>query len=170
MWRREGNGEAYIYAPEGHQRADFCTVFPDCSSTGPYPCTECNFSKGVSFGRGSFKFKVGEWQTIRLTVGMNTPGQTNGYVTVEVNGQTVISYDGMQWRTRNGINVEAVEIASWFGGSDETWGPPSDTYVLIRNLKMYRSGAATGQMMAATLDTAGMQATTQTVIEEVIQV
>lgn len=67
------------------------------------------------------------------------------------------------------INIEAVEIASWFGGSDATWGPPTDTFVLIRNLKMYRIGPTTGEVQAVSLGTGAAAATVQTVVEEVIE-
>ena len=37
--------------------------------------------------------------------------------------------------------IEGVEIASWFGGSDATWAPLTNTYSLLRNFKLWRSDA-----------------------------
>jgi hypothetical protein len=34
--------------------------------------------------------------------------------------------------------IEAVEFSTWFGGSNSGWGPPKDTHVLLRNIKVWR--------------------------------
>lgn len=41
------------------------------------------------------------------------------------------------------VKVEAINFASFFGGSDASWSPPRDTYTLIRDMKAYRTGPAT---------------------------
>jgi hypothetical protein len=48
MWRAGGKAEAYLYVPEGMQAPDFCTVYPDCSTTkAGLPCTSCNYKAGA---------------------------------------------------------------------------------------------------------------------------
>ena len=34
--------------------------------------------------------------------------------------------------------IEAVEFSTWYGGSDTSWGPPRDTHILLRNIKIWR--------------------------------
>ena len=145
MWRSEGYGETYIYAPEGKQGKDFCSYYPHCGGRGrgPVPCNVCNLAKGTSFGRGSFTFKRGEWQRIRLSLVLNDPDRANGYLELQVDGKTVISYPRMRWRTSSKVKIEAIDFASWFGGSNPSWSPPKDTYVLLKNLKVYRTGPPT---------------------------
>jgi hypothetical protein len=74
---------------------------------------------------------------------LNDPGKSNGYVELRVDGQVVTSYDSMVWRTNKNINIEAIDVASWFGGSDASWAPKKDTYSLIKNMRAYRTGAPT---------------------------
>ena len=38
-------------------------------------------------------------------------------------------------------NIEGVEISTWFGGSDNTWGPSKDVYTMFRNFKLWRDDA-----------------------------
>lgn len=173
MWRRNGWGETYIYAPEGQQGDDFCSKYPECSNsgTGAAPCTVCNYNAGVSFARGSFIFKRGQWQRIRVALKLNNPpGTPNGIVELAVDGNVVIRYDKMNWRNTNDIKIEAIEFASWFGGSDESWAPSKDTYILFRNIKAYRSGPPTvtntGTGRSATLKAGPVH---QVVVSEVIQ-
>eukprot|EP00889_Picochlorum_renovo_P003236 jgi/Picre1/30266/NNA_005632.t1 len=142
MWRRQGNGEVYIYAPEGKQGKNFCSKYNRCDGKN-FPCTVCNYKKGVSFGRGTFQFKKGVWQKLTLSIVLNDKNRANGYVELKVDGKTVISYDKMRWRTYDKVKVEAINFASFFGGSDASWSPPRDTYTLIRDMKAYRTGPAT---------------------------
>ena len=174
MWRRGGNGEVYIYAPEGKQGKSFCSKYRRCDGKN-FPCTVCNYKKGVSFGRGSFQFKKGAWQKLTLSLVLNDRDRANGYIELKVDGRTVLSYDQMRWRTYDStllflacnvqlfaamflcllflshcriisfaeVKVEAINFASFFGGSDASWSPPRDTYTLIRNMKVYRTGPAT---------------------------
>lgn len=142
MWRRDGNGEVYIYAPEGKQGRDFCSKYKTCNGKD-FPCTVCNYKKGVSFGRGTFKFKRGQWQRLTLSLVLNDVGKANGFLELQVNGKTAISYNKMRWRLSDKVKVEAIDFASWFGGSDASWSPPEDTHILIKNMKAYRTGPAT---------------------------
>jgi len=38
------------------------------------------------------------------------------------------------------IFIEGITFATWFGGSDQTWAPPTDTYTMFRNMKAYYMG------------------------------
>lgn len=35
-------------------------------------------------------------------------------------------------------HIEGVEFATWFGGGDDTWAPPQDTYTMFRNFRVWR--------------------------------
>ncbi|THU92114.1 hypothetical protein K435DRAFT_216899 [Dendrothele bispora CBS 962.96] len=47
MWRKEGEGEMYLYAPENNQTPELCED----------PQSDCNVEYGFSLGRGSFNYK-----------------------------------------------------------------------------------------------------------------
>ena len=148
MWRRDGAGEVYIYAPEGEQGPDFCD--PRCS-TGVQPCTVCNYNAGVSFKRYAFYFPRGEWTRLRLGVTLNTMGQNDGNVTLEVNGEKVIEYTKMKWRLLEDVVIEGINFSSWFGGGDSSWAPDSDMYILLRNFRAFYDGPVTPMNQVAKL-------------------
>lgn len=50
----------------------------------------------------------------------------------------MIYYDKMNYRQLSDYKVEAVEFSTWFGGSDTSWGPPKDQYILLRNIRVWR--------------------------------
>ena len=52
----------------------------------------CNNAKGVSFGRGTFKFVPGKWHKIKLSLVLNDVGRSNGYVELRVDDQLVTSW------------------------------------------------------------------------------
>jgi len=57
MWRRDGQGEAYMYVDNRVQASDFCADRR----------TKCNPNAGTSFLRGAFTFQRGQWTRIALT-------------------------------------------------------------------------------------------------------
>lgn len=57
MWRRNGDGEAYIYVPRNAQ------VPALCKTTG----TVCDDEAGISLMRGAFQFTTGRWIKMAIT-------------------------------------------------------------------------------------------------------
>ncbi|KAJ8468833.1 hypothetical protein ONZ45_g17099 [Pleurotus djamor] len=88
MWRRGGVGELYLYAPKDKQTKALCS---DAQSV-------CDATYGFSIGRGSFTWVKGGWTHIRQTVGLNTPGETDGTFALEVNGDEVINREDVFYR------------------------------------------------------------------------
>lgn len=66
----------------------------------------------MGIGRGAWRWKRGEWNTIRLSMRLNTPGLRDGAVRVEHNGATVIQYDKMNWRLNERVVVEGARAAA----------------------------------------------------------
>lgn len=63
MWRRDGDGELYLYAPHA-QAEGFCDR----------PNYHCNLDYGNSVERGSFVFQPGQWHKMEQRVKLNDPG------------------------------------------------------------------------------------------------
>ncbi|KIK82254.1 polysaccharide lyase family 14 protein [Paxillus rubicundulus Ve08.2h10] len=88
MWRPNGVGELYLYAPKDKQSEALCAD----------PQSVCDSSYGFSVGRGSFSFTAGDWTNLRQNVVLNTPGQQDGVFTLFVDGKAVINRTDMFYR------------------------------------------------------------------------
>ncbi|KAH7106758.1 hypothetical protein BKA62DRAFT_215197 [Auriculariales sp. MPI-PUGE-AT-0066] len=89
MWRPNGEGELYLYAPRDRQSSSVCSTAP---------VSLCDTSYGMSIGRGAFSFPRGGWTRVSQTVSLNTPGTADGSFTLNVNGRTALNVDGVYYR------------------------------------------------------------------------
>jgi hypothetical protein len=103
MWRTNGNGEIYALLP---------------TSGG----------LGTSLGSGSWQFTAGQWYQLQQEVHLNTPGQSDGWIRIRVNGQTVYTAAGLTFRTVGSLQIQGIFFSSFFGGNDSSWATPVDTY------------------------------------------
>ncbi|KAF9265904.1 hypothetical protein L218DRAFT_897844 [Marasmius fiardii PR-910] len=90
MWRSGGEGELYLYAPKDKQTSDLCS---DSHSV-------CESTYGISVGRGTFSFTPGKWTYVSQTATLNTPGEQDGYFTLDVNGERVIDRKDIFYRDK----------------------------------------------------------------------
>ena len=155
MWRRDGDGEIYLYSPKDTWSKDICDT----------PGTRCNTNAGMSLMRGSFKYPRNEWIHIAITgthdhrcpicfsmthkgthtpillqctaVGMNEIDKSDGYIRLDVNGETKIEYKQLVYRKSKKVFPTAFTFASWFGGSDKTWSPSTTVEAYFRNFKIF---------------------------------
>ena len=71
---------------------------------------------------------------------MNDIGQQNGYLQVDVDGDTKIVYEKVVYRTaaKPDLSIDGLVFATWFGGSDKTWAPDSKQEAYWKNFKIYK--------------------------------
>ena len=103
MWRGGGDGEVYAYLPTSEDH-------------------------GTSLGRGCWYFPTNQWVAIQQRVKLNTPGASDGEVTVWQDGRQVLSQRGMTYRTTDQLKIDGVFFSTFFGGGDESWASPVDQY------------------------------------------
>ena len=162
MWRRDGFGEAYVYLPFPSADPTFCTDLPPCDTRQTsLACNHCTGTSGYSIGRATFRFVPGQWHQMKLQMRLNTPGLADGLMKLTVNGVTAVDKNNVVWRTDPSVNIEGVNIASWFGGSSDTWAPSTDQETQLRNFRMYYDGLT--EQIARTSSSA--QDGPQTVVE-----
>nr|BAL22352.1 alginate lyase [Littorina brevicula] len=122
MWRADGQGEVYAYIPKT-QRSDFC----DDSHV------ECNDHYGNSLGRGTWHFKKNHWQNIAQYVHLNTPGKTDGYIRVFLDGHKVYEIKDIAVRAKDSVKIDGMIFSTFFGGSDSEWASKQSCYTYFRN-------------------------------------
>ena len=81
------------------------------------------------------QFKVGAWNSIVISMKLNTPGKRNGGICLRVNGQEK-RYDSMMWRTTSNQLIRKVLVASFHGGGSSDWACSKTTYASFRNFKL----------------------------------
>lgn len=69
---------------------------------------------------------------------MNDVGRANGYVRLDIDGESMIESDKLTYRASEDVFPEAFTFSTWFGGSDETWSPSTTLEAYFRNFKLYR--------------------------------
>lgn len=122
MWRRGGDGEAYLYVPSALQTDEY-----------KKKCTECNDQYGDSVGRGSFKFQRGEWNKIELRLKLNQPGKHNGVLQLSHNGKKEIDWDFVTFRRKADVKIAYMMFSTFFGGSTQEWAPSKSQTSKFKN-------------------------------------
>jgi len=124
MWRKNGNGEAYLYVPKNEQDPSISTI---------PPFTEINPTYGISAGRGAFKFTAGQWDTVGMYVKLNEIGKANGIFKVWHNNKLAIEFDKVVWRTMD-ISIDGIQFETFFGGSKPGFEAPEQSYTYFSNV------------------------------------
>lgn len=125
MWRRDGDGELYLYAPHA-QAEGFC-------DRENY---HCNLDYGNGVERGSFVFVPGQWQKIEQRVKLNDPGELNGVFMLFVDDVLVIDLADLNYRQEDSIHIMGMLFNTFYGGSDDSWYPTEDQYAYFKNFSL----------------------------------
>ena len=112
MWRAQGAGELYLYAPGRSARC------------------------GDSIGRGAWRFVPGSWTSIDQEVAVNALGQANGRIRIWVDGRKVIERTDLILRDEASIGVDGLLFATFFGGNDPSWASPKAQSAEFRNFEI----------------------------------
>lgn len=104
MWREGGKGEVYAYLPTSK-------VY------------------GTSLLQGQFVFVPGQWHRITQQVVLNTPGLSDGEVSLWLDGKLAGTARSLRIRDSAALKIDGVFFDLFFGGNDDSWAASADTYV-----------------------------------------
>lgn len=129
MWRAGLRAEAYIYV-----------LKPQDPSYDSIPNIYYNPTHGDSIWRGSLNFKAGEWNTVDMTLTVNTfsnnQANADGKLSLTINGVTM-SFDKFIWATIPSAGViTGIEWQTFFGGGSIDFATPVDTSVYFKNVQI----------------------------------
>ena len=137
MWRDPENGsailKAYVYlAVKGG---------PSKAYDVQGPSTKSSMTADERTGYNLFYKKNGgmrvyenRWNSLSMTVSMNTPGKANGKLSMTCNGVNRQVND-IYWRDSGVVKVQEVYLTSIFGGSDSSFASKVDTYSLFKDFR-----------------------------------
>jgi hypothetical protein len=125
MWRANGAGEIYAYISKDQQVSNLCSQKQ----------VICNQQYGYSFGRGSYTWQTGSWNTITQNVQLNHPNQQDGSLEVQHNGKTVIQMNNLMFQDALFSSV-GIDFETFFGGSTSDWASPANQYAYFKGFQM----------------------------------
>jgi len=88
---------------------------------------------GAPYAAG-LKLHAGQWNSVEISLRLNSPGQSDGWVAVTVNGDTK-SAEGMLWRTAPEVKLCAVNFVAFFGGGTKEWASPVETWCAFKDVE-----------------------------------
>lgn len=111
MWGKDGTGEVYAYLPS-------------------------SVTWGTGLFRGKFRFVPGRWHQITQELRLNTPGKSNGVLRLWFDGVLVGTQTDLLIRTVESLKINGLFFDFFFGGSDDSWAPPSNTFVDFSSFRL----------------------------------
>lgn len=133
MWREGGVGEVYMYLPFKENQDSFCK---QCAYPTGSKCSALSGADYCAWSRGSFRFNAGQWNRVRQTVKLNTPGKQDGTFELYINGKKVAAHSGVVYRTTSSMKLNGMLFSSFFGGDSSTYAPRSDQKLHFQNIKI----------------------------------
>lgn len=120
MWRRDGRGEAYVYHKNQKGNYGDSFAFPE-----------------------DFRFPMNEPVTLRLAVGMNTPGMKDGTLRVWTtiaghDEKLMVEKKDMEWRTADSFGVDGLYFETFHGGGDKSWAPTRPCFVEFKEMSVVK--------------------------------
>lgn len=68
---------------------------------------------------------------------LNTGDQPDGLVAVFVDGVKAFERADLLYTEEQQVGWSALYISTFFGGSDDSWAPPVDTFSYVRNFRFW---------------------------------
>lgn len=120
MWRTDGAGEVYLYAPN---------MVPS-SRAG-----------GMEIGTGVWRFERGRWTDIVIETRLNQPGLSNGIARLWVDDQLIMGVKGIRYRETDAMGIKGVMFSTFFGGKSADFAPATDQSLYFADFAWKTTGA-----------------------------
>jgi hypothetical protein len=133
MWRAYNKklpdqimAEAYTYVPQ-----------PQDPSYNKIPSSIYNPEFGDSLWRGLLNFKKGSWNQVVSILTLNTfnsdgSPKADGKLLLKVNGISQ-EFNNFIWATDKSILIRGITTDTFFGGGDNSFATPKDTYIYFKD-------------------------------------
>ncbi len=80
---------------------------------------------GIGKSSGRPVFEAGRWHHVVLQVGLNTPGEPDGFATIRIDGETVVDSRNVTYRGVGGpeTQIQRFLFSTFHGGHTAEWAP-----------------------------------------------
>jgi hypothetical protein len=115
VWKEGGKGIAYMYMPTQ-------TSVKSQSAAFKRQAEETDHAGIHMFKNSDLQFKKGAWNSVSLTVKLNSPTSSDGILRLTINGATSELTD-VVYRRDASVKINTIVFISFFGGSGKEYAP-----------------------------------------------
>jgi hypothetical protein len=137
MFRENGGAIGYVYLAFPNGPAALAAQSAGFQSIGKVKNTA-----GIDLWHNKkspeLQLRAGQWNTVSFSVTLNTPGKSDGALSLTVNGQTK-SLQNMAWRQSGEVRLRSLLMVAFFGGGSADWASPVDTKISFKDVSVRSS-------------------------------
>jgi hypothetical protein len=137
MFREGGEAVAYLYmcTDQGSYNGNEKCALVKNQGGGFKEIAHHTNGAGIDlWRRRGLQLKKGSWNAISLSAKVNSPGKSDGSISLTVNGKTQ-SFDNLCW-SKSGKKIEGFIFASWMGGGSSGYAPKKTQRAEFRGFKI----------------------------------
>lgn len=137
MFRESGEAVAYIYmcTDQGSYSGDEKCALVRNQGPGFNHIAHHTNGAGIDLWRSKgLKFKKGAWNSVKMSVKINSPGKSDGSLELTINDKTQ-SFDKLCW-SKSGKKVEGFVFSSWMGGGSKEYAPRKTQHAEFKDFKI----------------------------------
>lgn len=136
MFREDGEAVAYVYMCTDQGNYDGDEKCPLVKNQGPGFDEIAHHTKGTGIDlwrTQGLRFKRGQWNDVCLRAECNSPGKSDGLVSLTINGKTK-SFSKLRWSQKL-VKIEGIAFTSWFGGGSRDYAPKKNQTATFKDFR-----------------------------------
>lgn len=136
MFRKKGEAVAYVYlsTDQGSYSGDEKCKLVRNQGPGFDKIAHHTNGAGIDLWReDGLKFKR-DWNDVCLEAKCNTPGVSDGIVSLTINGKTK-TFSKIRW-SQEAQKIEGIAFTSWFGGGSKDYAPKTTQKATIADVRI----------------------------------
>lgn len=134
MFREKGEAVAYLYmcTDQGkYNGSENCSLVKNQGSGFDTVAHHTNGAGVDLWRKKGLQFEKGKWNSVTLSATVNSPGKSNGSISLTVNDKTQ-KFDGVCW-SKSAKKINGFIFASWMGGGSSEYAPKKTQHASFKD-------------------------------------
>lgn len=124
-----GRGNSGGDIPNGTDGFSFRLMWLDGGKGRVYAYLPTSQTYGTPLFERKIQFQRGKWHRVTQELHLNTPGFSDGYVRMWIDGEFLGAQTGLMIRTVDSLKIEGVFFDVFYGGNDDSWAPTGENFI-----------------------------------------
>eukprot|EP00121_Abeoforma_whisleri_P017271 Awhi_evm1s15828 len=142
MFRNWNQLETSFYGPIEKQSESFCRKCGKADLTAPgwtleSSCSDVLQGSHCSLGLSDYRISKDKWIKIHQTVKLNTPGKTDGFYELKLNGQSYSKITNMVYRTTKNLSVNGLFFSVFQGNGLQNSNTGKNAKIFFKGVKIF---------------------------------